>query len=260
MLKELEQRTDRLKQLYEQYFMGIERMEPMVARKECTRTILLLQQQYIRNTGLRFRFNTMLQKWNIYTTHWNRVLREIENGTYTRHVQRAVRKAEKEGRELPRELLQPNQRAWLDEDTDASTPKKIHDADSWPGVPLGTKTAKELDDEAGFERIEPTPVEAREALPRSPAVPPPFPPPPRPPFGPPPSPIRAAPPPPPFRPPPPPGPKLIPGMNENELRTLHKRFVEARAQNGESGCRGYGCGRRARRRRPGRQNRRRCLP
>ncbi|HEX4458935.1 MAG TPA: MXAN_5187 C-terminal domain-containing protein [Polyangia bacterium] len=104
LLADLAIKIDRLKTLYEQYFMGIEKMEPQVARKEVTRAMLLLQQQYIRNTALRFKFNTMLQKWNIYITYWNRILREIENGTYTRHLAKARRKAEQQGRELPQEI------------------------------------------------------------------------------------------------------------------------------------------------------------
>jgi hypothetical protein len=104
VLKELENKIERLKVLYEQYFMGIEMLEPQVARKEVTRTMLTLQQQYIRNTAMRFKFNTMLQKWQIYITYWNRTLREIENGTYVRHLQKAKRKAEREGRELPAEM------------------------------------------------------------------------------------------------------------------------------------------------------------
>lgn len=104
LLAELAIKIERLKTLYEQYFMGIEKMEPQVARKEVTRAMLILQQQYIRNTALRFKFNTMLQKWNIYLTYWNRILREIENGTYTRHLAKARRKAEQQGRELPQEI------------------------------------------------------------------------------------------------------------------------------------------------------------
>jgi hypothetical protein len=103
-LEELANKIERLKTLYEQYFMGIERVEPQLPRKEVTRVMLQLQQQYIRNTALRFKFNTMLQKWNIYVTYWNRVLREIENGTYVRHLQKVKRKAEREGRELPTEM------------------------------------------------------------------------------------------------------------------------------------------------------------
>src|SRR5512147_2185646 len=54
LLNELANKIERLKTLYEQYFMGIEKMEPQVARKEVTRVMLTLQQQYIRNTALRF--------------------------------------------------------------------------------------------------------------------------------------------------------------------------------------------------------------
>jgi hypothetical protein len=117
-LSDLAVKIDRLKVLYEQYFMGIEKIEPTVARKEVTRAMLQLQQVYIRNTGLRFRFNTMLQKWNIYVTYWNRTLREIENGTYVRHVARARRAAEREGKQLPSEMLTPKLRSELDHDTD----------------------------------------------------------------------------------------------------------------------------------------------
>src|SRR5438552_26012 len=97
LLHDLAIKIDRIKVLYEQYFMGIEKIEPQVARKEVSRAMLQLQQQYIRNTGLRFKFNTLLQKWNIYVTYWNRILREIENGTYVRHLARAQRAAQREG-------------------------------------------------------------------------------------------------------------------------------------------------------------------
>src|SRR6201996_7242816 len=106
LLADLANKIERLKVLYEQYFMGIEKLEPQVSRKEVTRVMLTLQQQYIRNTAMRFKFNTMLQKWQIYVTYWNRVLREIENGTYVRHLQKAKRKAEQQGRDLPHEMLQ----------------------------------------------------------------------------------------------------------------------------------------------------------
>jgi hypothetical protein len=104
LLSELSTKIERVKQLYEQYFMGIEKIEPQVPRKEVARAMLALQQQQIRNTGLRFRFNTMLQKWNIYITYWNRTLREIDAGTYLKHVAKARRAAERAGKELPEEI------------------------------------------------------------------------------------------------------------------------------------------------------------
>ena len=110
VLTDLAIRMERVKVLYEQYFMGIEKIEPQTARKEIQRMMLALQQEYIRNTGLRFKFNTMLQKWNIYITYWNRILREIENGTYVRHVEKVKRAAMREGKSVPAEVLRKNNR------------------------------------------------------------------------------------------------------------------------------------------------------
>src|SRR5947209_6859448 len=81
-LQELEGKIERVRVLYEQYFMGIVKVEPQVPRKEALRGLMLYSQIHIRNTGQRFRFHSMQQKWNIYLTYWNRTMREIEAGTY----------------------------------------------------------------------------------------------------------------------------------------------------------------------------------
>ena len=86
---ELEIAVDRLRSLYEQYFMGIERIEPMVPRKDVDRRIYTMRKEQIRNTALRFRFQMILQRYNTYQTHWQRICREIENGTFKRHLARA---------------------------------------------------------------------------------------------------------------------------------------------------------------------------
>src|SRR5512138_1567429 len=72
-LDKLEQKVDRLKVLYDQYFMGIEKVEPLVPRKEVNRTILNLAKIQIRNTGLRFRYRTLVQRFNVHITYWNRI-------------------------------------------------------------------------------------------------------------------------------------------------------------------------------------------
>jgi hypothetical protein len=86
---DLEIAVDRLRSLYEQYFMGIEKIEPMVPRKDVDRRIYTVRKEQIRNTALRFRFQMILQRYNTYQTHWQRICREIENGTYKRHLLRA---------------------------------------------------------------------------------------------------------------------------------------------------------------------------
>src|SRR6185295_17824727 len=104
-LNELLKKFDRLKVLYEQYFMGIEKMEPLTARKELMRAIIELQQKHVRNTGLRFKSQTLIQKWNIYQGYWNRTTREIETGRYVRHLQTARRRAEQKGLPFPAEEM-----------------------------------------------------------------------------------------------------------------------------------------------------------
>jgi hypothetical protein len=91
-LDELENRLDRLRSLYEQYFLGIEKIEPQVARKDVDRRFWLLRRTQIRNTARRFRLQVLVQRYNTFQQYWARICREIENGTYTRHLLRAEKK------------------------------------------------------------------------------------------------------------------------------------------------------------------------
>lgn len=90
-LNELEVRVERLRALYEQYFLGIERLEPTVPRKDVDRRIWQLKRQKIRNTAKRFKLQTIVQRYNTFQQYWQRICREIERGTYRRHVLRAER-------------------------------------------------------------------------------------------------------------------------------------------------------------------------
>lgn len=88
-ISELEDRVDRLRNIYEQYFLGFERLEPTVPRKDVDRRFAILRKEQIRNTAMRFRLNVITQKFNTYAMHWVRICRQIEEGTYKRHVRRA---------------------------------------------------------------------------------------------------------------------------------------------------------------------------
>lgn len=90
-LDELELRLERLRALYEQYFLGIERIEPSVARKDVDRRIFALRREKIRNTGKRYKLQMVIQRYNTFQQYWGRICREIENGTYRRHLLRAER-------------------------------------------------------------------------------------------------------------------------------------------------------------------------
>ncbi len=105
LIADLEVAIDRLRSLYDQYFMGIEKIEPAVARKDVDRRIHALRKEQIRNTALRFRFQMTLQRYNTFQSHWQRICREIENGTYKRHVLRAEQRFGKD-----RQTNRPSQR------------------------------------------------------------------------------------------------------------------------------------------------------
>ena len=92
-INELEVRLERLRALYEQYFLGFEKIEPTVARKDVDRRIYVLRREKIRNTARRFRLQNIIQRYNTFQQYWQRICREIENGTYKRHLLRAEKLA-----------------------------------------------------------------------------------------------------------------------------------------------------------------------
>ena len=85
-LEDLEAKMERLRALYEQYFLGLEKLEPTVLRKDVDRKLWVMRREQIRNTGLRFKFQMLIQRYNTYQQYWTRVVREIENGTFRRDV------------------------------------------------------------------------------------------------------------------------------------------------------------------------------
>jgi hypothetical protein len=91
-LASVEVRLRRLRMLYDQYFQGLERLEPQTERAEVDRTIDLLRRAQPRNTALRFRFNQLVQRFTTYNAYWQRTRRQIEEGTYRRDVLRARRR------------------------------------------------------------------------------------------------------------------------------------------------------------------------
>ncbi|MBN2577255.1 MAG: hypothetical protein JXP73_22020 [Deltaproteobacteria bacterium] len=90
-LGEIERKMDRLRSLYDSYFMGMEKIPPDTLRREVNRMMLEMQQVPIGNASLRFRFQALTQKWVLHMTYWNRTMREIEAGTYRRDIARAQR-------------------------------------------------------------------------------------------------------------------------------------------------------------------------
>ncbi len=96
---------DRLKTLYEQYFLGIQKQAPSFIHNDVERKLRDLTQINIRNTGLRYRLATLQQKFGSYNSYWRRTLRQIENGTYARNLAKIGREAARTGSDIPDEIL-----------------------------------------------------------------------------------------------------------------------------------------------------------
>lgn len=90
LLDTVDQALDRLKTLYEQYFLGIQKQAPSFIHNDVERKLRDLAQMQLRNTGMRYRLATLQQKFGSYNAYWRRTLRQIENGTYARHLRRSV--------------------------------------------------------------------------------------------------------------------------------------------------------------------------
>ena len=96
LVAELETRIDRLRALYEQYFLGFEKLEPLIPRKDVERRLDVIRRLHFRNTALRFKFNMLQQRYNTFQMYWLRICRQIEDGTYQRHLNKVKKRAELE--------------------------------------------------------------------------------------------------------------------------------------------------------------------
>jgi hypothetical protein len=83
----LNSKVAQLKVEYEQYFMRVLRREPVKLRGEVDRLIRFYSTQSISNTSLKFKYNSVVAKYNSYKQYWTRALREIEEGTYVRRTE-----------------------------------------------------------------------------------------------------------------------------------------------------------------------------
>jgi hypothetical protein len=105
VLEYIDKTLDRTKVLYEQYFLGMQKQPPAQLHTDVERRLRELHQLNIRNTGLRYRFATLQQKFGSYNSYWRRTLRQIENGTYIRNLAKISRQAALTGEEVPEEIL-----------------------------------------------------------------------------------------------------------------------------------------------------------
>jgi hypothetical protein len=69
---------------YEQYFLGLEKREPLKLLNEVERSARQYANVQIVNTMLKFKYNSLVAKLSSYKQYWNRINRLIEEGKYAR--------------------------------------------------------------------------------------------------------------------------------------------------------------------------------
>jgi len=85
-LGEIEQELKELVILYEQYFAGVEKREPIKQREALARRLRRFVNRRIIQTDARFRYQTLSARYHSYSSHWDRILRLIDEGRYDRHT------------------------------------------------------------------------------------------------------------------------------------------------------------------------------
>lgn len=90
----LEKELHELKARFDQFFLGIERKNPSREADDVRSRLVNLKSAFIRNTALKFRVQSLYQKFLAYERLWQRTLKEMEEGTYRRDILRLRHKNE----------------------------------------------------------------------------------------------------------------------------------------------------------------------
>jgi hypothetical protein len=79
-LDRLEEDIRVLKNKYDQFFAGIQKMPPLTERRKVEAFIQELHKRKVRDNSHRFRFNTLTTRFNQFREMWGRRMREREEG------------------------------------------------------------------------------------------------------------------------------------------------------------------------------------
>ena len=126
----VEEELEALKARYDMYFLGVERREPNRWRDEIRKKVMRLKGAFTRNTGLKFRIQSLHARYLSYERLWLRGVREKEEGTSRRDLFKA-------------RLRQREEAAGSEAGEAAAAAQKIVGAPGKPGALVGRAAAKE---------------------------------------------------------------------------------------------------------------------
>ncbi len=90
LINQIENDLKSLEVAYEQYFIGVEKRAPEQQRQKLALLLRKLANKYIPQTDLKFRLRGLTTRFQTYSSYWDRTMRLIEEGKYTRHTSRIV--------------------------------------------------------------------------------------------------------------------------------------------------------------------------
>jgi hypothetical protein len=82
----IEQQLRDLHTLYEQYFAGVEKREPVKKRELVAQRLRRFANRRIQQTDLRFRYQNLASRFQSYSGYWDRILRLMDEGRYVRQL------------------------------------------------------------------------------------------------------------------------------------------------------------------------------
>ncbi len=102
----LDRKLAELKVQYEHYFSGLAKTEPLPLRAEVQELVRRWNGQSITNTMHKFRYHTLVGRFNSLNGHWLRCVRELEEGTFKQDLFRVnLHEEERREREEKRKKL-----------------------------------------------------------------------------------------------------------------------------------------------------------
>lgn len=120
-IDELARNIEKLRVYYDQYFMGIEKTEPVQLRQLIERAIRNSNLHEARQTRLRFRFNSLVNRFRTYAVYWDRILRELEEGKFKREKFRRTLTAVK--KEIPEGKYEIKERRVIESSVETPLPE-----------------------------------------------------------------------------------------------------------------------------------------
>ena len=89
-LPQLERMLNELITRYEQYFIGLEKREPLPMREEVEKLVRRYANTQINNTMFKHKYSTLMARFNTYREHWNRTIRSVSYTHLTLPTKRIV--------------------------------------------------------------------------------------------------------------------------------------------------------------------------